>query len=58
MTTKEAIAHTMFDDIRHYFAGNLDVKGDPISMNLEGLELEDIRLMVIEEFKYYQSLGK
>lgn len=39
MTIAEAINHKLFDDVRERFAGNLSIKGEPISMELDGIEI-------------------
>ena len=54
MTIAEAINHKLFDDVREYFLPNLSIKGEPISMDLDGIEIEQIREMVLEEYRYYQ----
>lgn len=55
MTIAEAINHKLFDDIRHLFELNLSIKGEPITMDLDGIEIEQIREMVLEEYRYYQQ---
>jgi hypothetical protein len=40
MTIAEAINHKLFDDVREYFLPNLSIKGEPISMDLDGIEIE------------------
>lgn len=55
MTIAEAINHKLFDDIRHLFELNLSIKGEPITMDLDGIEIEQIRAMVLEEYRFYQQ---
>lgn len=47
MTIGEAINHKLFDDIRHHFEANLGIKGEPFAMELDGIEIEQIREMVL-----------
>jgi hypothetical protein len=46
MTIKDAIQHPLFADIRNDYQQNMDIKGEPISMELEGIDLEQIRAAV------------
>lgn len=55
MTITEALNHPLFSDIKENYAQNLAIKGEPISMELENLEIEDIQKLVVSEWKYYQE---
>jgi hypothetical protein len=37
MTIDEALNHRLFDDIRGMFELNLSIKGEPITMELDGI---------------------
>lgn len=55
MTIKDALLHPLFADIRNDYQHNMDIKGEPISMELEGMDIEQIRSAVEKEYKYYQD---
>lgn len=58
MTISEALNHKLFDDIRQDYVANLEIKGEPISMLLEGIDIPEIAEMAMSEYHYYQSLKK
>lgn len=39
MTIVEALDHPLFADIRHEYQQNRGIKGEPISMELEGFDI-------------------
>lgn len=55
MTIKDALQHPLFADIRNNYSQNMSIKGEPISMELEGIDIEQIRATVEKEYKYYQE---
>ena len=55
MAIKDALLHPLFSDIRNDYQHNMDIKGEPISMELEGIDIEQIRAAVEKEYKFYQD---
>lgn len=55
MTIGEALSHPLFSDIKQDYVKNHLIKGEPISMELEGIEIEQIKDLVIKEWNYYQG---
>jgi hypothetical protein len=39
MTISDALAHPLFDDIRADYTQNQEIKGEPINMELEGIDI-------------------
>jgi len=58
MTIEEAIKHPLFDDIRADYKEVLDIKGVPIDLELEGVDIGEIKELVMKEYAYYQALKK
>lgn len=55
MTITEAINHPLFSDVKEYYNKNMDIKGEPITMELENLEIEDIKNLTVKEWQFYQE---
>lgn len=55
MTISEALDHPLFSDIRADYIENRNIKGEPIEMQLEGIEIEQIKEAVLKEFQWYQE---
>lgn len=55
MAIVDAINHPLFADIRNDYTKNMSTKGEPISMELEGIDIENIKERVLKEYQFYQE---
>lgn len=55
MAIADALNHPLFADIRNDYHKNMSIKGEPISMELEGIDIENIKEKVLKEYHFYQE---
>jgi serine/threonine protein kinase len=48
LTIKEALKHPLFDEVRSEFEENINVVGNPVSTDIEGLTLKEIKERVVQ----------